>query len=159
MNFVEHLPLGAGAAAIDAAACHQALRQVSLGAPAPAAASAAEAPAPVGDEAWARLALQSLEAYREDLAKSPETWDEVKIYLEKYLKPLLFAHIGGIVDDQELARGAIAFVFVARRGIRLRAGRCPCRGFGRRLARLRSCRPSAARPAPAQGRNKLAKFS
>jgi len=108
MNFVEHLPLGAGAAAIDAAACHQALRQVSLGAPAPAAASAAEAPAPVGDEAWARLALQSLEAYREDLAKSPETWDEVKIYLEKYLKPLLFAHIGGIVDDQELARGAIA---------------------------------------------------
>ncbi len=109
MNFVEHLPIGAGAGSIDAATCHEVLRQVSLGAPA-AMELAPEVPVPVGDEAWGQLAVASLGAYREDLGKQPETWDEVKIYLEKYLKPLLFAHLGGIVDDRELARGAIAIL-------------------------------------------------
>jgi hypothetical protein len=30
---------------------------------------------------------------------APETWDDVKGYVEKYLKPLIFAHLTGAARD------------------------------------------------------------
>lgn len=51
---------------------------------------------------WADLTNQAVAAFAEDMDKPvPETWDDVKAYVEKYLKPLIFAHLSGATRDPE----------------------------------------------------------
>jgi hypothetical protein len=45
-------------------------------------------------------------AFSEDNQKAAETWDDVKAYVEKYLKPLLFAHLSR-ADSDPAARGNV----------------------------------------------------
>src|SRR6185437_4592806 len=42
------------------------------------------------------LASAAFAAYQEDHAGIPRRWDEVKEYIERYFKPLLCAHLGGV---------------------------------------------------------------
>jgi DNA-binding NtrC family response regulator len=52
--------------------------------------------APGGERDWSSLWDRAASAFAEDHAESmPQTWDDVKDYIESYLKPLLFAHLSG----------------------------------------------------------------
>jgi DNA-binding NtrC family response regulator len=104
-NFLERLPAGP----VDAVACRRALAQGSL-AIAPAVQAA---PSSLSRESWPELALRASDMFAADHAGAlPCRWDDVKEYLEKYLKPLLFAQLAGLdgmaprdqVDVQQLAR-------------------------------------------------------
>jgi DNA-binding NtrC family response regulator len=45
---------------------------------------------------WSSLWERAASAFAEDHAQAtPKTWDDVKDYIESYLKPLLFAHLSG----------------------------------------------------------------
>jgi DNA-binding NtrC family response regulator len=86
-NFAERLVPGT----VSAEACRQALDQGSL---APRH-HVAQSPR-VASAAWSELGSQAALAFCEDHGlPAPQTWDDVKEYIEKYLKPLLFAHLSG----------------------------------------------------------------
>jgi DNA-binding NtrC family response regulator len=104
-SFVAQLPRLARPESIDEAACDAVLRQVShapIGAPArtpspttpvpgtSAATATTGTPLPL-----AELAEQALQAFLQDLDHGIGCWDDVKQYLERYLKPLLFARLSG----------------------------------------------------------------
>ena len=109
-NFVERLPRDKGAGGVDRATCRRALELGALG---PLSRGPA-ATAPSGNsDGWAQLAATAAEAFAADYqAATPATWDEVKEYVEKYFKPLVFARLGGIeavadragVDHNALAK-------------------------------------------------------
>ena len=102
-NFVERLPRDARPGGIDAATCRRALELGALGPVAPRSAGRA---ASGSDEGWSQLAATAVEAFAADYGgRAPATWDDIKEYVEKYLKPLLFAHLSGI--GAETARGSV----------------------------------------------------
>ncbi|HEX9100958.1 MAG TPA: hypothetical protein VF997_02075, partial [Polyangia bacterium] len=89
-------------------------RALELGALAPAASPAPVPSAPSSGEGWSALAARAVEAFAADFAHpAPATWDEVKEYVEKYLKPLLFAHLAAL--DPDAARGDVDVQALARR--------------------------------------------
>jgi hypothetical protein len=55
-------------------------------------------PAPVTSnehELWTTLAQRAAAAFADDVGhEMPANWDEVKEFVEKYFKPLLFVHLG-----------------------------------------------------------------
>ena len=56
----------------------------------------------VDSSVWADLATRAARAYSEDHAdQPPRIWDDVKEYIEKYLKPLLFAQLSQIGPSLE----------------------------------------------------------
>jgi hypothetical protein len=111
------VPHDAAPGSLGAEACAALLRRVSLAPPAgvspPPAAEAAR-----GDGLdLARLARIAAEAFRADLGHDLARWDDVKQYIESYLKPLLFAAltgVGGGGRDPDIA--ALAHALDADRG-------------------------------------------
>jgi DNA-binding NtrC family response regulator len=96
-NFAERLPRDAAQGSISAARCRDALEQGSL---VPVRSSRPALTPPSGDDAWSDLAQRAAGAFGEDHADQvPQTWDDVKEYIEKYLKPLLFAHLSGVGES------------------------------------------------------------
>jgi DNA-binding NtrC family response regulator len=124
-SFVAHVPAGAAPGSIDAAACEAMLRRVSLS---PGSASVSTPPVAAGNTVdLARLATAAAAAFQADEAHGLVYWDDVKQYIESYLKPLLFAALSGATtaghhDGAEIA--ALAAVIRADRGtVRKHLGR------------------------------------
>ncbi len=93
-NFAERLPRDAAPGCISGAQCHEALEQGSL---VPVRTGRAAVPTDEGGDAWSGLAKRAAAAFCEDHADQvPRTWDDVKEYIEKYFKPLLFAYLSGV---------------------------------------------------------------
>ncbi len=109
-NFVARLPRDVRPRGIDVATCARALELGALG---PSARPPSSPSAPSDSSGWAALTTPAPERIAADNDNAaPGTWDEVKELIEKYLKPLLFAHLAAIeattsradVDVQWLAR-------------------------------------------------------
>jgi len=89
INFAGRLPRGRSH--FDADTCRQALAAGALH-------PVASPPPPPLDAAqdWMAMARRAAEAFVEDHdTPAPRSWDEVKTFVECYLKPLLFAHLSG----------------------------------------------------------------
>ncbi len=103
-NFVERLPHETRPGGIDVSTCRRALELGALEAPSTRPAVGGAAPGSL--DGWAELAATAVRAFAADYGQTtPATWDEVKDLIEKYLKPLLFAHLTGIGSDTE--RGSV----------------------------------------------------
>ncbi|HZS42147.1 MAG TPA: sigma 54-interacting transcriptional regulator [Polyangia bacterium] len=109
VNFVGRLPR---AGALDVETCRRALAEGALHpvftSPAP--------PADAGDRRidWLALAERAAGAFGEDHEQlAPRTWDEVKDFVEGYLKPLLFAWLSGA--DQLSGRDGVDLRAAAER--------------------------------------------
>jgi DNA-binding NtrC family response regulator len=127
-SFVAQLPRDARPGSIGEAACDAVLRQVSH-APLATPARAPTAPAtplpgalpglPAEPLPLAELAEQARDAFMQDYEHGVACWDDVKQYLERYLKPLLFARLSG-ADRLDAAAsidiGAMAAAIDADRG-------------------------------------------
>jgi DNA-binding NtrC family response regulator len=106
--------LASGTGPIDADTCARLLARGSL-APSPAGPPVT---GPGGGEAgqagaWTSLTARAASAFAEDFGHdTPGSWDEVKEFLEKYLKPVLFVRFGGegeapaAPDDAQVRRFA-----------------------------------------------------
>jgi DNA-binding NtrC family response regulator len=77
---------------IDSTACKRALMGVALDPGGPASARPSE---PGLSAKWGDLAQQAASAFFEDFGREARSWDDLKGYIEQYLKPLLFAHLSG----------------------------------------------------------------
>jgi DNA-binding NtrC family response regulator len=119
INFYERVaPLGERGT-IDAGATRRALEEGAL----PRAAERSH-PSPalrhVDDGTWATLAGPAAAAFAEDHGtQAPRTWDEVKTFVESYLKPLLLAHLTGcdkIARREDVDLRAVAQRLNADRG-------------------------------------------
>jgi DNA-binding NtrC family response regulator len=113
-NFVERLPSAKDVASIDAKTCRDALDAGALVPTRPATTPVTAEPG------WAELAIHAADAFRSDFnVTAPATWDDVKDYIEKYFKPLLFATLSGAAESPgraELDIAAVAAVLDADRG-------------------------------------------
>jgi DNA-binding NtrC family response regulator len=127
-SFVAQLARDARPDSIGEAACDAVLRQVShaplMPSPRPPAPAATPVPATTAGGAAALLPLAELaelarEAFVSDYEHGVACWDDVKQYLERYLKPLLFATLSG-ADRLDAAAavdiGAMAEAIDADRG-------------------------------------------
>lgn len=116
-NFVERLPREVRPSSIDAGVCGRAL---SLGALSRRVTAATTTVTTDTADSWAQLAATAVEYFVADYGRGPpRTWDDVKDYVEKYLKPLLFAHLGELGPDAtraELDIQALARRLEADRG-------------------------------------------
>jgi DNA-binding NtrC family response regulator len=102
-NFAQQLPRAAEPASIDARACARILQRIALEPPR----LPAETPPAGAAFDWSHLAAQAAEAFAQehDNQARPASWDDVKEYVEKYLKPLLFAHLSGATALPDAASG------------------------------------------------------
>ncbi len=114
-NFVGKLPSQAEPESVSAQTCDALLRDARPG----------HAPHPRVNETGgerrpglAVLASAAAAAYEEDHAAVPGRWDEVKEYIERYLKPLLYAHLGGVANTakEQVSPGDVAQVLESDRG-------------------------------------------
>jgi DNA-binding NtrC family response regulator len=94
---------------LDGDACRRLLDRVALVPGAPRATPPPTTPRPPDDREppdgldWLDVARAAAQAFREDRDKpAPSTWDDVKEFVEKYLKPVLFARLSGL-DGQARA--------------------------------------------------------
>jgi DNA-binding NtrC family response regulator len=90
-----------GESSIDSEACQRALTSVALNPVPPASARRSEHGI---SGKWGDLAQQAASAFFEDFGREARSWDDLKGYIEQYLKPLLFAHLSGAdaqYDDME----------------------------------------------------------
>jgi DNA-binding NtrC family response regulator len=112
MNFADRITRARGADTVDADACRAVLKQVSLS---PTVASdRTSIAAGASDQDLTETARRAARAFEEDFGKSaPGTWDEVKDYLERYWKPCMFAHMGGV--SHEASRDSVDAASLARR--------------------------------------------
>jgi transcriptional regulator with GAF, ATPase, and Fis domain len=96
-NFVLRLPRDASRGSIDVQACRRVLNAGALrmSSPLPAMSEHDENASPQ----WADLAGKAVEAFFEDHGHEPKSWDDQKEWNEKYLKPLLFFHLGNSVTE------------------------------------------------------------
>jgi len=88
------IPRDAAPGGIDAAACGTILDDIAL-APRAAPAPAPAAPAATPSVDIARLAGEALQHFSADYGQELRSWDHVKEYVERYLKPILFAELSG----------------------------------------------------------------
>jgi DNA-binding NtrC family response regulator len=111
-NFAARLPTLAKAGQVDARSCRALLQEVAL---VPLREQHHDAPASraIDSADWIKHAVTAAEAFAEDYQKAaPTNWDEVKDYVEKYFKPLIFCHLTGVdgtsgresLDDRALGR-------------------------------------------------------
>jgi DNA-binding NtrC family response regulator len=90
-NFAERVSRSVHGKSIDAASCRRVLEPSrSMRCSSPAQVPLESAPAD-----WAALATRAVHVFREDYQREPSSWDDLKEWHEKYLKPLLFAHLSG----------------------------------------------------------------
>lgn len=113
MNFSERVARVRSGGDVDADACRAVLKQVSLSPAAPP--ERATAPGKhVQTTDFGELARRAGQAFEEDFGKAaPETWDEVKDFVERYWKPCMFAHLGGV--SHETRRESVDTTSLARR--------------------------------------------
>jgi len=129
MNFVLRLPRDATRGSIDAATCDKALRVGALRGPSmPSVAD----PDSSSHPKWAELAVKAVEAFFEDHGHEPKSWDDQKEWNEKYLKPLLFFHLGHAGRDSQPADQEAMSSFASEAAARLQADRGTA---GKQLAR------------------------
>jgi DNA-binding NtrC family response regulator len=97
INFADRVASRASHGQIDADACRRALEEGALQ---PSLSRPPRHPTIIADHSparWGKLAEAAATAFAEDHhAAAPRTWDDVKLYLEAYLKPMLLVHLGGI---------------------------------------------------------------
>jgi len=119
-NLADRLSSDSPRARIDADVCRLALEEGALQPTRKPTSLRSHSGSPVASpEDWAKLAELAALAFSEDHDQGlPGTWDEVKQYVESYLKPLLLARLSG-VDELE-AREKVDLRAVAER---LRADR------------------------------------
>jgi hypothetical protein len=86
--------------------------------PAPGTSAAARPrPAPAGGRVdVAQLAGVAAAAFLEDVEHELAVWDDVKQYVESYLKPLLFAAISGVASGAQADISTLAQIIDADRG-------------------------------------------
>jgi hypothetical protein len=95
MAFAVRIPRDAAPGGIDATACGTILDDIAL-APRSASASApAAAPSATPSVDIARLAGEAFQQFAADYGQGLRRWDHVKEYVERYLKPMLFAELSG----------------------------------------------------------------
>jgi DNA-binding NtrC family response regulator len=97
MAFAVRIPRDAAPGGIDAGACGTILDDIAL-APRSAPPASAAAPAPAAATPAldiARLAGEAFQQFTADYGQGLRRWDHVKEYVERYLKPLLFAELSG----------------------------------------------------------------
>ncbi len=120
MNFAQRLPRDATHGSIDVAMCRRALQAGALR-------TTATLAAVDGDDSaspkWADLAVKAVEAFFEDHGHEPRSWDEQKEWNEKYLKPLLFFHLGNSRGDTGPANEEAMSSFASQTAARLQADR------------------------------------
>ena len=120
-NFVLRLPRDASRGSIDAPACRRVLNAGALRITStlPAITDHDETSSPK----WADLAVKAVGAFFEDHGHEPKSWDEQKEWNEKYLKPLLFFHLGNSVTESEPMNEEAMSSFAAQAATRLQADR------------------------------------
>lgn len=80
---------------IDADTCLELLTRGSLSPVAPGRRRQTIPASPSSQADWTKLAERAAVAFAADVGhQMPQDWDEVKEFVEKYLKPLLFVHLG-----------------------------------------------------------------
>jgi DNA-binding NtrC family response regulator len=98
-NFALRITPLARGRAIDAARCRAALAEGAIGpisTPAPRGESARP---PASPDAMHRAFAVAAHAFEEDRGgPMPESWDDVKDFVENYVKPVLFAQLAGAED-------------------------------------------------------------
>jgi DNA-binding NtrC family response regulator len=138
-NFVSRLPASREPGSLDEESCAEALR---LGSSKPLAGSAARVATPVSStrqDALMEAAAAALACFEADFNKTPALWEDVKQYIENYLKPALFARVSGaeaLVDHQDANLAVLATRIAADRGT-------VAKQLGRYFARFRGSLASA----------------
>jgi DNA-binding NtrC family response regulator len=110
ISFVRRLPSPADALSLDADCVR---RAIEMGAHTPLRPSAA--PPPVRNSqstaGWAESMQESARAFAQDFERSaPETWSDVTVFVEQYLKPWALAQLAGVGDAKRLDEVPIARV-------------------------------------------------
>lgn len=120
-NFVLRLPRDAGRGSIDVGACRRALHAGALrtSTALPAIADQEDPSSPK----WADLAVKAVGAFFEDHGYEPRSWDDQKEWNEKYLKPLLFFHLGNTGSEAEPMSEEAMSSFASQAAARLQADR------------------------------------
>jgi DNA-binding NtrC family response regulator len=100
VNFAKRFPSDADIGSVDAEACRELLQRGAISparTPVPVAGDKHELPA--GE--WSRAASQAADAFLVDRGQAPSNWDDVKDYIEKYFKPLIFASLAQLGGARE----------------------------------------------------------
>jgi transcriptional regulator with GAF, ATPase, and Fis domain len=120
MNFALRLPRHTTRGSIDVATCRKALQAGALRtSSSPAAVDQDDATGPK----WPDLAVKAVEAFFEDHGHEPRSWDDQKEWNEKYLKPLLFFHLGNTGNGSAPANEEAMSSFASQTAARLQADR------------------------------------
>jgi DNA-binding NtrC family response regulator len=116
--FAERLSRGSYRKPIDAATCQRLLdpnrRTSSIPPPGPLESAGAD---------WAGLALRAVHEFKADRDKEPGSWDDLKEWIEKYLKPLLFFHLSGAAAHPAPADSDALTSFSTKCATRVKADR------------------------------------
>ena len=110
INFVRRLPRLADVSSIDPECVR---RAIEAGAHTPLRSHPATQPSAVPPPVvgWADALRASAQAFAEDFEReTPETWGDVTVFIEQYLKPWALAHLGGVTGVQTLDEIPIARV-------------------------------------------------
>lgn len=104
VNFAERISLLARRGPIDADACHRALEEGALRPVERPKSGSAPRPSEPPPSGWEAVLARATASYVEDHARAtPRTWDDVKDFVENYLKPHGFAHLSGAEQAASLA--------------------------------------------------------
>jgi DNA-binding NtrC family response regulator len=98
INFVRRLPCPAGVSSLDAECAR---RAIEMGTHTPIRCSSAPqaVPAPQSIAGWMDSLQASARAFAEDSERAtPETWSDVTVFIEQYLKPWALARLAGVAD-------------------------------------------------------------
>ena len=120
MNFTLRLPREATRGSIDVATCRRALNAGALRTTSTQAAIDSDG---ASSPKWAELAVKAIEAFFEDHGREPTSWDDQKEWNEKYLKPLLFFHLGNAVGESTPTSDEAMSTFASQTAARLQADR------------------------------------
>jgi DNA-binding NtrC family response regulator len=119
-NFVARIPQTARPGTLDRDSCGELL---SRGALQPYSSVRGAALPGAADGSWGGVVDRAIRAFTDDYGSPPKRWDDVKDYVEKYLKPLLFAHLSGATSLTSFADAqpqALASLLDADRGTALK---------------------------------------
>jgi len=118
INFVRRLPFPADVASLDVECVK---RAIEMGAHTPLRSFAAPQAAAASQSiaGWTASLQESARAFTEDFERAtPETWGDVTVFIEQYLKPWALAQLGGVASAERLDD-----VSIARVAERIRADR------------------------------------
>ncbi len=122
INFAVRVSIAARTGKLSVLQCESLLAEGALSPPR----RPSRTPLPAGNEGmdWSGLWARAATAFAEDHnTKMPHSWDDVKDYIESYLKPLMFAHLSGtehLSSRSELDLKAVSARLDADRGTALK---------------------------------------